>query len=130
MRIDMSGSGTRPATIAPAASTAISKWVNEPLPSLNHILTAHDTERLTRRPCWLLVGLSLIGQFPKKMRFRGKAIGWRRSEVLEWMSQERAPKQTARPSRRHRMRQATRQACQPRGFTRRHLRVSGRGIRK
>ena len=65
---------------------SISRWVNEPYPALNELLSSHDVARLTRRPCWVLNGLSLIGRFPKKLRFRGRGIGWRRSEVLEWIS--------------------------------------------
>jgi predicted DNA-binding transcriptional regulator AlpA len=106
MRIDSSGSGTQPATNAPAASTSISKWVNEPPPALNQLLTAHDTARLTRRPGWLLVGLSLIGKFPKTMRFRGRRIGWCRAEVLRWMSQNVPLEQDALAARLHAAREA------------------------
>jgi hypothetical protein len=119
MRIDSSGGGAMPAAVAPAASTSISEWVNEPLPALNHILTAHDAARLTRRPCWLLVGLSLLGQFPKKMRFRGKQIGWRHSDVLDWLSRDHSSEQTAQPSKRLCARHVKRQTCQAPGFTRR-----------
>jgi predicted DNA-binding transcriptional regulator AlpA len=48
----------------------------------------HDLVRLTRRRWWLLMGLSLIGRFPKKAKFRGRKIGWWRREVLEWMSRD------------------------------------------
>lgn len=66
----------------------ISRWVNEPYPPLNELLSSRDVARLTRRPRWVLSGLSLIGRFPKKFKFRGRGIGWRRSEVLEWISRE------------------------------------------
>lgn len=71
-----------------AQALTISRWVNEPYPPLNELLSSHDVARLTRRPRWLLSGLSLIGRFPKKFKFQGRGIGWRRSEVLEWMSRE------------------------------------------
>lgn len=64
----------------------ISRWVNEPYPSLGELLSAHDVARLTRRPRWMLVGLGLIGRFPRRRRLRGHWIGWCRSEVLEWIA--------------------------------------------
>jgi hypothetical protein len=92
-----------PAT-SPGGAVALSRWVNERCPPLAEILTAQDIARLTRRPCWLLLGLSLIGRFPKKMRFRGRRVGWCRSDVLEWMSRElvlerepRKPQRCVRP---------------------------------
>jgi len=66
----------------------LSRWVNEPYPPLTELLSAHDVARLTRRPRWLLAGLALIGRFPKKARFRGRALGWWRSDVLEWMAKD------------------------------------------
>ena len=64
----------------------LSRWVNEPYPPLTELLSAHDVARLTRRPRWLLVGLAMIGRFPKRARFRGRAFGWWLSDVLEWMA--------------------------------------------
>ncbi len=66
----------------------VSRWVNEPYPPLTELLGAHDVARLTRRPRWLLVGLTLIGRFPKRARFRGRALGWWLSDVLEWMARD------------------------------------------
>lgn len=63
-------------------------WVNERIPPLTEILSAHDVARLTRRPCWQIVGLALIGRFPKKTRFRGRPIGWCRTDVLAWMARD------------------------------------------
>jgi predicted DNA-binding transcriptional regulator AlpA len=60
----------------------ISPWVNEPPPDVRGILCARDLARLTRRPRWELFGLALIGKFPRKKRYRGRPIGWRKSEVL------------------------------------------------
>lgn len=64
---------------------SLSRWVNEPLPSCEELLTAHDVARLTRRPHWTLATLALLGCFPKKQRFHGRRIGWRRRDVLQWL---------------------------------------------
>jgi hypothetical protein len=76
------GQRTRPVTVT------ISRWVNEPLPDVHGILCSHDLARLTRRPRWMLCGLALIGKFPRKKRYRGRGIGWCRTEVLEWMTRD------------------------------------------
>lgn len=68
----------------------ISPWVNEPLPDIQGLLCSRDLARLTRRPRWELFGLALIGKFPRKKRYRGRPIGWCKSEVLEWMTRELA----------------------------------------
>lgn len=86
MRVD-SSSGASP---QPRQTLTISKWVNEPYPPLNELLNAYEVVRLTRRPRWVLMGLCFIGRFPKKLKFRGRGIGWRRSEVLDWMSRDLA----------------------------------------
>lgn len=75
-------------TATRAISVVISPWVNEPHPPLHKLLSSHDVARLTRRPSWLLISLSLIGRFPRKAKFHGRAIGWRQSEVLEWMARD------------------------------------------
>lgn len=74
------------ATVTKVTSIMISPWVNEPHPPLHKLLSSHDVARLTRRPSWLLTSLSLIGRFPRKAKFRGRAIGWRQSEVLAWLA--------------------------------------------
>jgi predicted DNA-binding transcriptional regulator AlpA len=66
----------------------VSRWVNEPLPAWDQLLTAHDVARLTRRPRWLLAGMVLLQRFPKKRRFRGRKIGWLRSDVLDWLTKD------------------------------------------
>jgi predicted DNA-binding transcriptional regulator AlpA len=63
----------------------LSPWVNEPLPPLSHLLTAHDVARLTRRPRWMLLGLAILGRFPRKRRYRGQRVGWLRSDIVEWV---------------------------------------------
>jgi predicted DNA-binding transcriptional regulator AlpA len=75
-------------TVREASSVVISPWVNEPHPPLHKLLSSHDVARLTRRPSWMLISLSLIGRFPRKAKFHGRAIGWRQSEVLEWMARD------------------------------------------
>jgi predicted DNA-binding transcriptional regulator AlpA len=76
-------------TESPAAErVTVSPWVNEQLIPWNQILSAHDVARLTRRRRWICVGLAWFGRFPRKRRFRGRAVGWLRAEVLEWMSRD------------------------------------------
>lgn len=73
---------------APSPSITLSRWINRPYPPLSELLSACEVVRLTRRPRWLLTGLSLIGQFPKEAKFRGRRFGWWRKEVLEWMTSD------------------------------------------
>lgn len=105
--VDSNANVREPSSMPMARRTAvsISRWINERYPPLQDLLSAHDVARLTRRPRWMIVGLSLIGRFPKKLKFRGRAIGWRRSEVLEWMLRDLAvasDRAVASPSRRRR----------------------------
>jgi hypothetical protein len=65
---------------------SISRWVNEPYPAWDLILTAHDVARLIRRPPWMLGSMAAVGQFPKRQRFRGKNIGWLKADILDWMA--------------------------------------------
>lgn len=68
---------------------SISPWVNEPYPSWDRILTAHDVARLIRRPPWMLSTMAAVGQFPRKQQFRGRNIGWLKADILEWMARTR-----------------------------------------
>ena len=70
------------------APVSLSRWVNEGLPSCQALLTAHEVARLTRRPRWVLEALTLFRRFPKKQRFHGRRIGWRRHEVLLWLGSD------------------------------------------
>lgn len=88
MRGDSVSSNEANPNAAPSPSITLSPWVNEPYPPLTELLSARDVVRLTRRPWWLLIGLSLIGWFPKKAKFRGRRFGWWRKEVLEWMTSD------------------------------------------
>jgi predicted DNA-binding transcriptional regulator AlpA len=67
-------------------SVALSPWINEHFPPWHEILTAHDVARLTRRHQWEVCALALVGRFPRKRRFRGRSIGWSRSDVLAWLT--------------------------------------------
>jgi predicted DNA-binding transcriptional regulator AlpA len=75
---------------------SISKWVNEKAPPWDDILTAHDVARLTRRHRWQLSALTWIGRFPRQQRFRGRRLGWLRSDVVNWLAKE-----LRNPSRQH-----------------------------
>lgn len=88
MRVNSSTPNSPAAAPARADPLTLSRWVNERYPSMNELLSSHDVARLMRRPRWILTGLSLVGRFPRKVRFRGRAIGWSRSEVVAWMSRE------------------------------------------
>jgi hypothetical protein len=71
---------------------SISRWVNEPYPAWEQILTAHDVARLIRRPPWLFSSLAAVGQFPQRQLFRGKKIGWLKADILEWMARTYPPR--------------------------------------
>ncbi len=88
MRGDSTQLGKADPKAAPARPIVLSRWINEPYPPLTELLSAYDVARLTRRPRWLLVGLTLIGRFPKRARFRGRTLGWWLSDVLEWMARD------------------------------------------
>jgi len=66
------------------------RWVNEPLPDLRAILSAGEISRLTRRPRWLLLGLAVLGRFPKQRTHCGKPVGWHRADVLDWLTHNMA----------------------------------------
>jgi predicted DNA-binding transcriptional regulator AlpA len=97
----------------PVPHIRLSRWINEPYPPLTELLSAHDVARLTRRPRWLLVGLELIGRFPRKARFRGRALGWWRSDVLEWMARDLALARHQTTLSRPCLRRQPRQPCLP-----------------
>jgi hypothetical protein len=59
--------------------------VDEPFPAWDEYLAARDLARLLRRPPWLLCGMVLLRRFPDKHRFRDPAIGWFKSDILDWM---------------------------------------------
>ena len=90
MSTDTSEAGT-PAAMASAVRVSIAPWVNETLPPWRELLSAHDIVRLTRRNRWQLAGLALLGRFPRKRKFRGRPVGWLRSDIVESIQILRLP---------------------------------------
>src|ERR1700756_1870466 len=78
-------SDVRAASAASPEIVTLSKWVNERFPPWQQLLSAHDVARLTRRPRWVLLGLTLLGRFPRKHCFHGRRIAWLRDDVLDWI---------------------------------------------
>ena len=85
---DLCRSSARPRAATARQEVSISKWVNERAPPWDDILTAHDVARLTRRHRWHLSALMWIGRFPAQQRFRGRRLGWLRSDVVNWLAKE------------------------------------------
>lgn len=89
MNVELHASTAGAAKIAPTAprvNIVISRWVNERLPPWDELLTAHDVARLTRRHHLILSALTLVGCFPRKLRFQGRGIGWHRRDVARWLN--------------------------------------------
>ena len=80
-------SAVAPTIIRASQDLRLPRWVNEPLPDLRAILSANEISRLTRRPRWLLLGLAALGRFPKRRTHCGKPVGWHRTDVLDWLTQ-------------------------------------------
>jgi predicted DNA-binding transcriptional regulator AlpA len=81
---------------------SLSKWVNEKLPALSEVLSAHDVARLTRRRPWVVHTLTWLSRFPKQQRFHNRRIGWARRDVVAWLDADgqsrrriRTPRQLA-----------------------------------
>lgn len=89
MSITDSVQRTLATTAAPARKVRLSRRVNEHFPPLEQTLSAHDVARLTRRHRWVLYALTALGRFPKPQRFRGKAIGWHRRDLANWLELQR-----------------------------------------
>jgi hypothetical protein len=77
-----------PATPAATDRVSLSPFVNEPFPNWEAILSAHDVARVTRRPRWVVLSLTLLGRFPRKRRYHGRGIGWLRSDVVHWLAKD------------------------------------------
>jgi predicted DNA-binding transcriptional regulator AlpA len=88
MKLEDSTPEQRTPSAAVHKYVSLSKWVNERFPAWEQLLSAHDVARLTRRPRWVLVGMTMLRQFPRKRRFHGRGIGWLRADVLEWMQRD------------------------------------------
>jgi predicted DNA-binding transcriptional regulator AlpA len=81
----------RPRSIPASRPVVLSPWVNERFPAWPQLLSAHDVARLTRRPSWLLLSMVMLGRFPRRARFHGRAIGWLRSDVQRWLVAKSCP---------------------------------------
>jgi len=92
---------------------SLSPWVNERFPGWDQLLSSHDIARLTRRPRWALLGMMVLGRFPRKRRFHGRPIGWLRSDVLNWMADDLATVCNRTRSRPHVAYLSGRQMCLP-----------------
>ena len=86
-RTTSESSTVAPTTIRVSQELRLPRWVNEPLPDLRALLSAGEISRLTRRPRWLLLGLAVLGRFPKQRTHCGKPVGWHRADVLDWLTQ-------------------------------------------
>lgn len=107
------GSPAAPTIIRTSQDLRLPRWVNEPLPDLRALLSASEISRLTRRPRWLLLGLAVLGRFPKQRTYCGKPVGWHRADVLDWLTQNMTMEADQSP-RSGRCRHASpRQACLP-----------------
>ena len=91
----------------------LTRWVNEPLPDLRAILSASEISRLTRRPRWLLLGLAVLGRFPKQRTHCGKPVGWHRADVLDWLTHNMAIEADLPGTTRHRHHARPMQICLP-----------------
>lgn len=84
MKFDTDRTGVTTNALVARREVRISPWVKEPLPAWDEYLTAHDVVRLMRRPPWLLSGMAILRQFPRKRRFHGLKIWWLKSDVVDW----------------------------------------------
>src|SRR5689334_20989070 len=69
-----------------SSPVALSRWVNEPCPPWNDLLSARDVARLTRRHKWVVIGMSWCGLFPKPLCYRGKRVGWLKADVVDTLT--------------------------------------------
>src|SRR5689334_10358849 len=88
--MDASKIGVREGSPAAAHSSSVrlSPWVHERPPAWQELLSAHDVARLTRRPRWMVIGLTWLGQFPARRCFHGRRVGWVKGEVVEWLARD------------------------------------------
>ena len=63
-----------PTIIRTSQDLRLPRWVNKLLPDLRALLSASEISHLTRRPRWLLLGLAVLGRFPKQRTHCGKAV--------------------------------------------------------
>lgn len=96
-----------------ACKVHLARWVNEPLPNAQAILSGREIARLTRRPRWILIGMAMLGTFPKQRTHGGKAIGWHRADVLDWLTQHMATEPEISPAPPACQQQRPSQTCLP-----------------
>ena len=109
-----------PTIIRTSQDLRLPRWVNEPLPDLRALLSASEISRLTRRPRWLLLGLAVLGRFPKQRTHCGKPVGWHRADVLDWLTQNIAIDGDCKVEARSCRSARPRQACLPLGIDATH----------
>lgn len=80
--------GTQVPAADPSRTVVLSPWVNQLFPAWDQLLSAHDVARLTRRPLWIVRSLTFLRRFPRKRSFHGRAVGWLRSDVLDWLAKD------------------------------------------
>src|SRR5258708_31633416 len=109
-----SDSSVQPASPAASYRVSLSPYVNEQFPNWEELLSAHDVARLTRRPRWMVLSLTLLGRFPRKHRYHGRDIGWLKADVIAWIRRGEFPDiRIPYYAHRHRHRRGTRQHVLP-----------------
>jgi prophage regulatory protein len=58
--------------------------------ALDQILTTRNVLEIVGRHRCTLYRWMMAGQFPKKHSFRGRTVGWRRSDVEKWLAGDEA----------------------------------------
>lgn len=112
-RSSSESSSLTPTTTRTSQDIRLPRWVNEPLPDLRTLLSASEISRLTRRPRWLLLGLTVLGRFPKQRTHCGKPVGWHRADVLDWLTKGMTTDAERNVDRRSRHHTRPSQACLP-----------------
>lgn len=98
---------------ANSRNVTLSSWVNEPFLAWQELLSAHDVARLTRRPKWLVIALSMVGRFPARRCFHGRRVGWMKGDVLDWLAKDLQLKRCNATPSHHRGRQTSLQRMLP-----------------
>ena len=70
-----------------AGRVLLTRWINEPLPDIRLLLSSRDVARITRRPRWQVLSLTVLGRFPRRHYYQGRSLGWHRDDVLAWLTQ-------------------------------------------
>jgi len=86
-----------PTSAAPASGAANGESRRTPAPEVNKELPKPLDQILTTRKVVEIVGhhrstlyrWMRVGDFPKKHSFRGRKVGWLRSEVEKWLAGDR-----------------------------------------